>query len=600
MRDSLTEDQVRDADKNILGFDCVEKGIVQGTGQLTTFKKLGIGDYADRPDGWYIPENKNEVAIILEAKKSDADIHLKKYKEELLKNCRILEKEGWKKVIGLINNGNDTAGFYNGSPISVPAVLQEKHYYISLINDRKIDKEKIYTITARINNILHYKFGVNNLYHRMIFTAAALVAERYGARLENLKGQPFDVLHTSILSTLNKSLENDKMQNSKLDILVEVYAGITMHYIKEQTAIDLFIDDVCEIADCVNSNEWNGEDVMGIFFNEFNRYKGKSEAGQVFTPEHITDFMYKLLHVTKNDYVGDFCCGSGGFLVKAMANMMREAGGYDTKEAAEIRKDHLYGIEFDKEIFALACANMLIHKDGKTNLEYMNTRTEEACHWISSTPVTKVLMNPPFEKKYGCIYIVQNVLDSVAPGTLCGFILPDKKLEKSSAKIVRQILSAHRILEIIKLPEQLFMNAGVTTSIFVFRTGEPQNGQDIFSCYIKNDGLVTVKNKGRHDVYGRWPRIEEYWLDSIEKKTDSKSGTVQWIDPAKHLSYQMPDKEFMMDDRDFKRTAIDYLLYRKGIGIDDFKDRLFSDAMYQSTADREGRRLIIREGLKES
>ncbi|WP_330944795.1 hypothetical protein [Bifidobacterium longum] len=35
---------------------------------------------------------------------------------------------------------------------------------------------------------------------------------------------------------------------------------------------------------------------MGIFFNEFNHYKTKSEAGQVFTPEqHITDFMYRLL-----------------------------------------------------------------------------------------------------------------------------------------------------------------------------------------------------------------------------------------------------------------------------------------------------------------
>ena len=27
--------------------------------------------------------------------------------------------------------------------------------------------------------------------------------------------------------------------------------------------------------------------VMGIFFNEFNHYKTKSESGQVFTPEHI-------------------------------------------------------------------------------------------------------------------------------------------------------------------------------------------------------------------------------------------------------------------------------------------------------------------------
>lgn len=36
---------------------------------------------------------------------------------------------------------------------------------------------------------------------------------------------------------------------------------------------------------------------MGIFFNEFNRYKKKNDSGQVFTPEHITSFMYKLIDV---------------------------------------------------------------------------------------------------------------------------------------------------------------------------------------------------------------------------------------------------------------------------------------------------------------
>ena len=40
--------------------------------------------------------------------------------------------------------------------------------------------------------------------------------------------------------------------------------------------------------------------------------------------------------------------------------------------------------------------------------------------------ITKVLMNPPYEKKYGCLTIVGNVLESVPVGTKCAFILPDK------------------------------------------------------------------------------------------------------------------------------------------------------------------------------
>ena len=83
------------------------------------------------------------------------------------------------------------------------------------------------------------------------------------------------------------------------------------------------------------------------------------------------------------------------------------------------RNISVYGIEFDREIYALACANMLIHKDGKTNLEQLDARTEKAAEWIGKQEITKVLMNPPYENKYGCMKIVENVLDSVPAHTAC-------------------------------------------------------------------------------------------------------------------------------------------------------------------------------------
>ena len=92
--------------------------------------------------------------------------------------------------------------------------------------------------------------------------------------------------------------------------------------------------------------------------------------------------------------------------------------------------------------------------------------------------------------------IVENVLNSVKAGTDCAFILPDKKLEKESKKQIKRILSNHKLTKIIKLPEPLFFGVGVTTSIFVFKAGQPQNDQEIFGCYIEDDGLETVKNEG--------------------------------------------------------------------------------------------------------
>ena len=456
----------------------------------------------------------------------------------------------------------------------------EASYYLSLYTVDSIDKERIYELTAKINNGLHFEFGIKNLYHRMIFTACALVAERYGAGLRRLKDMGYATFHTAIHSTLSKSLEDSRKQNAKIDILLEEYSDIKMNTTDNQQAINDFIDWVVEISECVNSNEWRGEDVMGIFFNEFNRYKKKSEAGQVFTPEHITDFMYKILDVNKDDYILDATCGSGGFLVKAMANMIREAGGMQADAAAEIKSNHLYGIEFDREIYALACANMLIHKDGKTNLEQMDARTDPACKWMKSKPITKVLMNPPYENKYGCMKIVENVLDNVPAHTQCAFILPDKKLEKASKAQMKRILKNHRLRKVIKLPEDLFFGVGITTSIFVFEAGVGQDGKEFFACYMESDGLATVKNKGRHDIYGKWAAIEAHWVEVMEKQ--SGDDTCQWVNPAEHLSYQVPQKPFEIFEEDFRKTAMDYLMFQKRIDVKTFGEKLMTTALYSS------------------
>lgn len=577
MTKNLTEDAVRDLARDTLGL-ADSNAARAGVGQLTTFNQLGFPGVADKPDGWYLPNNKADVALVIETKATRVTLGQAQV-EELLKNVHIMHAK-YEKVVGILYNGEDVRVFKGDDEIKTPDTLQNISYYLSLYNVDSIDKERIYQLTARINNCLHFEFGIKNLYHRMIFTACALVAERYGAGLKRLKDMGYQTFHTAIHSVLSKSLENSRRQNAKIDILLEEYSDIKMNTTDNQKAINNFIDWVVEISECVNSNEWRGEDVMGIFFNEFNRYKKKSESGQIFTPEHITDFMYKILEVNKDDRVLDATCGSGGFLVKAMANMIREAGGMETTKAGEIKSRQLFGIEFDREIYALACANMLIHKDGKTNLEQMDARTEAAGEWIASKDITKVLMNPPYENKYGCMTIVENVLNSVPAHTQCAFILPDKKLEKASKKQMKRILKKHRLRKVIKLPDDLFFGVGITTSIFVFESGIGQNDKEFFACYIASDGLVTVKNKGRHDVYGKWADIEAHWVDVVAKQ--SGDDTCQWVNPAEHLSYQMPQKPFEIFEEDFRKTAMDYLMFKKEIDAKEFCEKLMNTAMYSS------------------
>lgn len=246
-----TEDEVRDDAKKILGLDQKEEKINQGTGQITTFNQLGFKGNLNKPDGWYLPEDKKAVSIILETKSEAEDLSQQKWVDELKKNTDIVAQK-YSKVIGILYNGIDVRVFTNGIEVNTSSVLQHKDYYISLFNENTIDKQKIFRLTKRINDCLHIEFGIKNLYHRMIFTACALVGCRYGAIL--VEGMDFSLMKNSILSTLSKSLEDSRQQNIKLDILIEVYSEIKMNNTTNQAAIDNFITWVQDISDCVNSD----------------------------------------------------------------------------------------------------------------------------------------------------------------------------------------------------------------------------------------------------------------------------------------------------------------------------------------------------------
>ncbi|MFS0251088.1 HsdM family class I SAM-dependent methyltransferase [Corynebacterium guaraldiae] len=600
-----TEDVVRDEAGRILGLGTHDLSTPDNAqsdvGQITTFNVLGFSGVSDKPDGWYLPNNTFNPALILETKASDKDLSKQAFVDELLKNMEIASTR-YSKVVGVLTNGDAqrifllrrrSVGSVKEHPASldelkqsVPPTLQPKEYYLGLFAEDSIDQRKIYDLTRRINDMLHFQFGIKNLNHRMIFTACALVAKRYDAYF--YEGMDYQAFHNTINSTLNKQMTKWRRHNEKLTVLAEVFSEIKMNLNvddedpKAQRHVERlvweFIEWVTEISEAINSDAWRGEDVMAIFFNEFSRYKAKSESGQVFTPDHITGFIYKVLGTNANDRVLDATCGSGAFLVKSMGIMIDEVGGVSTTQAKRIKREQLFGIEQDREIFALACANMLIHKDGKTNLALLDARTEQAEEWIAQQNITKVMMNPPYERKYGCMNIVENVLNSVPAGTKCAFILPDKKLEKTGSTQMKRILSKNRLDMVIKLPEKIFVKAAVTTSLFVFETGVPQNGREFFACNMSDDGLVTVKNKGRHDVYGKWPSIEANWLQIISRRSGHES--IQWNDPADCLSWQAPIPPFSITTEQFNEVGLNFLAFQQEVDLDDIRELAANAVLY--------------------
>lgn len=78
-----TEDSIRNQAEKVLGFDDNEEHVKQGTGQITTFNQLGFKGISQKPDGWYLPDDTTEVAIILETKAEDEEIDDEAHVEQL-------------------------------------------------------------------------------------------------------------------------------------------------------------------------------------------------------------------------------------------------------------------------------------------------------------------------------------------------------------------------------------------------------------------------------------------------------------------------------------------------------------------------------------
>ena len=112
----------------------------------------------------------------------------------------------------------------------------------------------------------------------------------------------------------------------------------------------------------------SAEDYIGRFYGEFMSYSGGDgqTLGIILTPKHITQLFCDLADLRPTDIVFDPCCGTAGFLIAAMHNMLEKAEN-DTQKKS-IRQKQLHGIEMRPNMFTIATTNMILRGDGKSNL----------------------------------------------------------------------------------------------------------------------------------------------------------------------------------------------------------------------------------------
>jgi len=317
------------------------------------------------------------------------------------------------------------------------------------------------------------------------------------------------------------------------------------------------------------------EDLNGRMFETFlNATVRGKELGQFFTPRQVVKFMVKIvnLNITTGciSDILDGCCGSGGFLIEAMALMTNKVK--ERNDLSDIEKDkiindiknnHLFGVEANSEIASVARMNMYLHGDGGSNIystdcldkeiqieEGENQERKRDTEQLKGLLIEKgkkfdiILTNPPFSMKYSkkdenerrilSLYEIGNLGGSIKSNILfieryydllkedgqLVTIIDDSLLNSiNDRKYLEYIKDKFIIKQIISLPFNAFKNAGTSTKtsiLFLRKKLTPDEIQpDIFMSICNNIGhddlgRETLDRNNLNKVYDEYVKYEKH------------------------------------------------------------------------------------------
>lgn len=316
----------------------------------------------------------------------------------------------------------------------------------------------------------------------------------------------------------------------------------------------------------------SAEDYIGRFYGEFMSYSGGDgqTLGIILTPKHITQLFCDLLNLKPDDVVFDPCCGTAGFLIAAMHNMLKKAD--NDVQRKNIRQNQLHGIELRPNMFTIATTNMILRGDGKSNLINDDFLKQDP-NKLQLKQATVGMMNPPYSqgsKQNPNLYEIaftEHLLDSLSVGARCAVIVPQSTMtgkSKEEASIKENILKNHTLEGVITLNKDTFYGVGTMPCIALFTAGEPHPANKICKFInFEDDGYKVAPHIGLLETEAakdKKQHLLDVWFDRIESETKfCVKTTVEADDEWLHSFYYFNDE--IPTESDFEKAIGDYLSF---------------------------------------
>jgi restriction enzyme, alpha subunit/N-6 DNA methylase len=450
---------------------------------------------------------------------------------------------------------------------------KELHEYLRNYGNLS-DKDKplvVSGILLALREMDYKNFSVNDLIGDSVTTDGMKI---YNAIKDNLQR-----------SQVSPETKKDKLL-SQFSIIKDTVVLNEVNQVLGKTPLKFYTEFLCEkLYKTIRYNRTE-EDYLGRFYGEFMSYSGGDgqSLGIVLTPKHVCTLFCDLVNLKPEDVVLDPCCGTAGFLVSAMHNMISK-----TKDAEKIRKikrEQLHGYELQPYMFTIATTNMILRGDGKSNLICDDFLAQDS-NRLQLKGATVGMMNPPYSmgkvSPEKCeLSFVEHLLDSLAVDARCIVIVPQSAMtgknnyEKS---IKERIYKKHTLEGVITLNTNTFYSVGTNPCIAIFTAHVPHTkNKECKFINFENDGFEVQKHKGlveTESARDKKQHLLDVWNDKIETTTKfCVKTTIEPNDEWLHSFYYFNDE--IPTDGEFEKTISDYLTFEFSMVMQN-KEYLFKD-----------------------
>lgn len=314
---------------------------------------------------------------------------------------------------------------------------------------------------------------------------------------------------------------------------------------------------VVNIIDEIDFGEYEDRHAFGEIYETILRtLQSAGNAGEFYTPRAVTDFMVKIVNPILGESIGDFACGTGGFLTSSLkvlegqVNTVADRNKYNTS---------IYGIEKKPLPYMLCTTNMLLHDIDNPNIIHANSLERRVQDYTQEDKFDIILMNPPYggnEKDSIKINFPADlqcsetadlfmavIMYRLKDNGRAAVILPDGFMfgtEGAKLALKKKLFSEFNVHTIVRLPHSVFAPyTSITTNILFFdKTGATKS-----TWFYRLDMPEGYKNFSKTK-----PMKLEHFTPIFEWWNDRKEINIDGFDKSKEFSIkELEESNFDID-----------------------------------------------------